>query len=117
MQQYFPLILIALAFVALLVLPARQRKKMQAQQQALQNSLAAGARIMTTAGIHGTVTGTGTGTVDVEIAPGVVVTFERRAVLEVKQPAAGSTVVDMEKVDMEKSVSDDDADGPADRAV
>lgn len=113
MQQYFPLILIALAFVALLVLPARQRKKVAAQQQALQNSLAPGTRVMTTAGIHGTVTAKGDTTVDVEIARGVVVTFERRAILEVKNQAAGTNVVDLDK----PASGDDAAGGSADRAV
>jgi preprotein translocase subunit YajC len=87
-QQYFFYILLAVAFVALIVLPGRQRKKMAAKAQDLQNSLTPGTRVMTTAGIHGTVSGLGEGTVDVEIAPGVPVTFERRAIMQVVQPTA-----------------------------
>lgn len=87
MQQYFPLVLLALAFVLLIFLPARQRKKMQAQAQQLQNSLAVGAPVMTTSGLHGTVAGLGDTTVDLEIAPGVVVTLARQAILEVRPPA------------------------------
>jgi preprotein translocase subunit YajC len=87
-QQYFPLILLALAFVLLIFLPARQRKRMAAQAQELQKSLAMGAPVMTTSGIHGTVAGLGDTTVDLEIAPGVVVTFARQAILEVRRPAA-----------------------------
>ena len=34
MEQYFPIVLIALFAVVLFVLPARQRKRMQAQAQA-----------------------------------------------------------------------------------
>ena len=64
MQQYFPLLLLAVAAVALFVLPARQRKRMQAQQQQLRESLAPGTPVMTTAGLHGTVVGRGEGTVD-----------------------------------------------------
>ena len=92
-QQYFFYVLLAVAFVALIVLPGRQRKKAAAQAQQLQNSLTPGTRVMTTAGIHGTVRGLGEGTVDVEIAPGVPVTFERRAIMQVVQPtpAAGGT--------------------------
>lgn len=82
-QQYFFYILLAVVFVALIILPGRQRKKMAAQQQQLQNSLTPGTRVMTTAGIHGTVSSVGEGTVDVEIAPGVPVTFERRAIMQV----------------------------------
>ena len=70
----------------LFVLPARQRKRMQAQAQALQESLTIGTPVMTTSGIHGTVAGLGEKTVDLEIAPGVVVTFARPAILEVRSP-------------------------------
>jgi preprotein translocase subunit YajC len=85
--QYFPLILLALAFVLLIFLPARQRRKMQAKTQELQNSLSVGTPVMTTSGLHGTVAGLGDTTVDLEISPGVVVTFARQAVLEVRRPA------------------------------
>ena len=87
MQQYFPLLLIVLAVLLLFVLPSRQRKRAAAQAQQLQDSLRPGTPVMTTSGIHGTVTGLGEGTVDIEIAPGVVTTFERRAILQVRQPA------------------------------
>ena len=87
MEQYFPFILLALAVLLLFVLPARQRKKMQAQAQELQNSLTVGTPVMTTSGLHGTVAGLGEKTVDIEIAPGVVVTFARPAILEVRKPA------------------------------
>jgi preprotein translocase subunit YajC len=91
-QQYFPFILLIMA-VLLFVLPARQRKRMQARAKAMQESLAVGTPVMTTSGLHGNVAGLGEGTVDLEIAPGVVVTFTRQAILEVRRPAAdtGST--------------------------
>ena len=89
-MELFPLIVIVLAFVLLVVLPARQRKSMQAKQQALQESLTVGTPIMLTSGMYGTVAGLGEGTVDVQIAPGVVVTFVRAAVLEVR----GATATD-----------------------
>jgi preprotein translocase subunit YajC len=89
-EQYFPLILLALAVVLLFVLPARQRKKMQAKAQEMQNSLAPGTPVMTTSGLHGTVARLGDNTVDLEIAPGVVATFARQAILEVRRPAAGA---------------------------
>ena len=60
---------------------------MQAQAQALQESLTIGTPVMTTSGLHGTVAGLGETTVDLEIAPGVVVTFARPAILEVRKPA------------------------------
>jgi preprotein translocase subunit YajC len=85
-DQYFPLIIVALLVVMLFVLPARQRKRMAAQAQALQESLTVGAPVMTTSGLHGTVAALNEGTVDLEIAPGVVVTFVRQAILEVRKP-------------------------------
>jgi preprotein translocase subunit YajC len=86
-EQYFPLIVLALAAVLLFVLPARQRKRMMAQQQSMRESLAPGTPVTTTSGMQGTVVGKGEGTVDLEIAPGVVVTFSQQAILEVRKPA------------------------------
>jgi preprotein translocase subunit YajC len=87
--EYFPLIMLALLAVLLFVLPARQRKTMQARAQALQESLTVGTPVMTTSGLHGTVAALGETTVDLEIAPGVVVTFVRAAIMEIRQPVTG----------------------------
>ncbi len=89
-MEFFPLIMLALLAVLLFVLPARQRKTMQARAQALQESLTIGTPVMTTSGIHGTVVGLGEATADLELAPGVVVTFARPAILEIRQPATGT---------------------------
>jgi preprotein translocase subunit YajC len=118
MQQYYFLILLALVFVVLIVLPGRQRKKVQAQQQQMQESLKPGTSVLTTAGMHATVAGIGDGTVDLQIAPGVVATFERRAILQVREPAGGATAVEGGTVE---GTTDDGpggtGDGPADRAL
>ena len=87
MENLFPFVLLALAVVLLFVLPARQRKRAMAQAQALQQSLTVGTQVMTTSGLYGTVAALGDTTIDLEIAPGVVVTFVRAAVLEVRSPA------------------------------
>jgi preprotein translocase subunit YajC len=92
--EFFPLILLVLAFVLLIVLPARQRKRMAAQQQQMQESLQPGTPIMTTSGIHGSVAGKTDTTVDVEVAPGVVMTFARQAILEVRTPAGTGSTAD-----------------------
>ena len=86
MEQYFPILILALLAVMLFVLPARQRKRMQAQAKAMQDSLTIGTPVMTTSGLHGTVAALGETTVDLEIAPGVVATFARPAILEVRKP-------------------------------
>jgi preprotein translocase subunit YajC len=93
-ESYFPLVLLAVLAILLFVLPARQRKRMAAAQQALQESLSVGTPVMTTSGLHGTVAALSDTTADLEIAPGVVVTFVRQAILEVRRPAGdvpGST--------------------------
>ncbi len=89
-MELFPIILLATFAVVLFVLPARQRKRMQAQAQALQESLNIGTPVMTTSGLHGTVAGLAEKTVDLEIAPGVVVTFARPAIMEVRSPVVAA---------------------------
>ena len=89
MEQYFPFILLALAVLLLFVLPARQRKSMAAKAQAMQDSLTVGTPVMTTSGLHGTVAELGDPkTIGLEVAPGVVLTYARQAILEVRQPVA-----------------------------
>jgi preprotein translocase subunit YajC len=90
--ELFPLLLLALAFVALIVLPARARKR---QQNQTQSALAIGVPVTMAGGVYGTVAGLGDpATIQVEIAPGVVVTYARQAVVQVRQPAVTGPVVD-----------------------
>ena len=118
-QQYLFLILLAVAFVALIVLPGRQRKRQQAQAQQMQDSLQPGTKVMMTSGNHGTVHGLGDATVDVEIAPGTVVTFERRAIMKVEQPTpvtgldAGGTQNDVDTPGIDRPGDDTPGDGTA----
>ena len=91
MENLFPFVLLALAVVLLFVLPARQRKQAQARAEQLQRSLTVGTPVMMTSGMYGTVAGLGEGTVDLEIAPGVVVTVVRAAILEVRTPAGAES--------------------------
>jgi preprotein translocase subunit YajC len=87
-EQFFPFILLALAVLLLFVLPARQRKAMAAKAQAMQESLTIGTPVMTTSGLHGTVAELGDpATIGIEVSPGVVLTFARQAILEVRRPA------------------------------
>jgi preprotein translocase subunit YajC len=64
----------------LFVLPARRRKTSHA---AMQDSVAVGDEIITAGGLHGTVKAFEDDTMKVEIATGVVVTLDRRAVAAV----------------------------------
>jgi preprotein translocase subunit YajC len=98
--ELFPLLLLALVFVVLIVLPARARKR---QQNQTQSALAIGVPVTMAGGVYATVAGLDDpDTIQVEIAPGVVVTYARQAVIQVRQPAGqvpgpvvpGETVVD-----------------------
>jgi len=85
-----PFILLAGVFYLLLIRPARNRQR---EQQAVVSRLVPGARIMTTAGLFGTITAVDGDQIDLEIAPGVTVRYVAAAVAKViESPAdAGTT--------------------------
>ncbi len=91
-------------FGVIIYMQTRQRKKMQDRQAALQSTLGVGTPIMLSCGLHGDVTSLDETTVDVEIAPGVVATFARAAVLEVR--GTESTFVDDDEIE-DLAVGDD----------
>jgi preprotein translocase subunit YajC len=72
-------VLLALAWV-FLFLPSRRRQR---AHQAMQDEVASGAEIITAGGIHGVVREADENELRVEIAPGTVVTLDRRAVAAV----------------------------------
>ena len=75
-----------LLFLGYVFMTQRRRVK---TLQAMQASVAVGDRIRTTAGLFGTVTGLTDTEMLLEVAPGVVVTYDRRAVDAVVSPGAG----------------------------
>lgn len=79
LSLFLPLIVIMGAFM--FFSSRRQKKAMQATID-LHESLAVGDEIMTTAGLYGTIAGVSDSKVDVEIAPGVVVSMLKLAVKE-----------------------------------
>jgi preprotein translocase subunit YajC len=79
--------MIALAFVILVFLPSRARNRQMQQIQTIQSSMEVGAEVMTSSGLYGRVVGLWEDEVDLEVAPGVVTTWTRLAVREVKSPA------------------------------
>jgi preprotein translocase subunit YajC len=84
-----PLALLAGAFWLLVLRPARAR---QQAALAVVQKVAPGARVMTTAGLFGTVTAVDGDEIDLEIAPGVVVRYMAAAVAKiVPDPAAEGT--------------------------
>jgi preprotein translocase subunit YajC len=85
---FIPIVLIILVFWLLAIRPARKR---QQEAQRVQNSLAIGERVMLTSGIFGRISGLDDETLDLEVAPGVVITTLRPAVARVVEPTTAST--------------------------
>lgn len=74
------LALMAVAFWFLLIRPAQKKQK---AQQDMVNTLAEGARVMTTAGIFGTIRHLGERQAIIEIAPGVEMTLLKQGIMRV----------------------------------
>jgi preprotein translocase subunit YajC len=74
------LIVILGAIWALFVLPSKRRRN---QHAAMQDSIETGDEIITAGGLHGIVEELGEDTARIEIAPGIVVTLDRRAIAAV----------------------------------
>lgn len=93
--QFLPLLIIA-GLALLLILNFRRQRRVIADAQRLQSSLAPGDRVMTTSGLHATVVDSADETtVELEIAPGVRTRWLRAAIREkitdyVGKPAATS---------------------------
>jgi preprotein translocase subunit YajC len=83
----FPLIIIGLAMFGMILLSGRKQKRLQQQTQELQQDLNDGDVVMTTSGLRATVVDSSyEDTVDLEIAPGVVTTWQRQAIREKVNP-------------------------------
>lgn len=80
MPGFLILIVIFGAIWLLFLVPARRRRTLHA---AMQDSVAAGDEIITAGGIHGTVRELVDNVAEVEIAPGIVVKVDRRAIAAV----------------------------------
>ena len=89
--ELLPFAAIAAAFWLLIIRPASTRRKAQA---ALVASLAPGQRIMTTAGVFGTVAAIDGERVSVEVAPGVVIEMLAVAIAQVVPVPAGTGPAD-----------------------
>ncbi len=80
MDGFLILIVILGAIWALFVLPSKRRRN---QHSAMQDSIETGDEIITAGGLHGVVEELSEDTAQIEIAPGVVVTLDRRAIAAV----------------------------------
>lgn len=79
-----PILLLVVAFYFLLIRPQRNRAK---AQQSMIAAIRPGARVMTTAGIFGTVVAASEDVMSIEIAPGVAIEVLPAAVARVIEPA------------------------------
>jgi preprotein translocase subunit YajC len=98
------LILIVLFAAAWLffVLPARRRRT---AHSAMQDSVEVGDEVITAGGLHGTVKELDEDTLQLEIAPGVIATLDKRAVAAVARDVEVEVEPDGEKLDDESPPS------------
>ena len=86
MQQMLLPILMFAALGAMMFYGMRKQKRVAAATRDMQDSLVPGARVMTTSGLHATITAIADDTIELQIAPGVRTTWIRAAVREVVVP-------------------------------
>jgi len=88
--QLLPLALIFIVFYFLLIRPQQKKAK---EHQAFLNNLKKGARVITSGGIHGRITGLTETTVTLEIADNVRIKVNRGSIMgsadQAQAPAAG----------------------------
>ncbi|WP_284851639.1 preprotein translocase subunit YajC [Corynebacterium rhinophilum] len=81
------LIIIVILFIIPSFMAMRKQRQRQNDMQSLQNSLQNGDRIVTAGGVHGVVRGTTDTSVDLEVSPGVTLTFDKMAVVRTESEA------------------------------
>ncbi len=83
LQQMLPLLLLFGAVGAMMYFGTRKQKRLAAATAAMQEAIVPGTRVMTTSGMHATVTAVAADTIELEIAPDVYTTWVRAAVREI----------------------------------
>jgi preprotein translocase subunit YajC len=86
----YTLLFIIILFAAVYLLFIRPRQQRLRQQQTAARQLEVGDEVVSAGGIHGRIVGMHDDLVEVEVAPGVVLTFLKRAV-SARPGAAGTT--------------------------
>ncbi|MCT1684347.1 preprotein translocase subunit YajC [Corynebacterium appendicis] len=95
-MEYLLILLIFVLFALPGILLSRSNRKRVEKARAVQSAAKAGDRIITVSGFHGTIVSAGETTVELELAPGTVVTMEREGVYKVienDEADAGATGV------------------------
>src|ERR1700712_4504866 len=94
-MQNFALLILMFGLVGvMMVFSSRNKKKMALKAQDLQAAIVPGSRVMTTSGLHATVTAVADDTIELEIAPGIYTTWVRAAVREIVVAAPEDDVYD-----------------------
>ena len=88
--SYVTLLVIVVIFALVYFLFLRPRQQRMRQQQTSAKQLSVGDEVMSAGGIYGRVVALDSDEVEVEVAPGVVMTFTRRAISARPQPAGGA---------------------------
>ena len=88
--SYVPLLVIVALFGVVYVFFLRPRQQRMRQQQTAAKDLAVGDEVMSAGGIFGRVVALDANEVEVEVAPGVVMTFVRRAISPRPGQASGA---------------------------
>ncbi|MFE3451062.1 preprotein translocase subunit YajC [Nonomuraea sp. NPDC059194] len=89
LMNILPLVLLVVVFYFLLIRPQRKRQQEAAQ---MQNSLAPGARVMTTTGLFATVVAVDNEDVILEVAPGIETRWVKAAIGRVLTPTVDDKV-------------------------
>ena len=77
-QMLLPILMFA-GLGGLMYFSMKKQKRAAAATRQMHDSLVPGARVMTTSGLHGTVTAIADDTIELEIAPGLRTTWVRAA--------------------------------------
>lgn len=97
-SMLLPILMFA-ALGALMYFSMKKQKRQAAQTKQMQDALVPGTRVMTTSGLHGTVTAVADDTIELEVAPGMRTTWVRAAVREVVVPGPVEDAYDGPRLD------------------
>ncbi|HWE56283.1 MAG TPA: preprotein translocase subunit YajC [Acidimicrobiales bacterium] len=114
-SSYVPLIFLVVIFALVYFLFLRPRQQRMRQQQSAARELGVGDEVMSAGGIYGRVVAIDSNEVEVEVAPGVVLTFLRRAV-SARQAPGGATGRGASAPEPVDEPWETDPDGPGDHA-
>ncbi len=84
-QLLLPILMFA-GLGGLMYFSMKKQKRVAAATRQMHDSLVSGARVLTTSGLHGTVTAVADDTIELEIAPGLRTIWVRAAVREIIVP-------------------------------